>query len=161
MASTKCSYCGKETEESVRACLGCGTSLEIPRNVDYPWVAREETLSGALKVAGGLVVIVGFAAGSAHDLFVGIHIIVAGLALFVAGLVDSKKTERQLKSDAALEHQFQTAVSLEVIGDLEAALAIYRDLASKHPDTRVGRNAKNAIVSMLESRARVSRLAEG
>jgi len=75
-----------------------------------------------------------------------------GIFQIVTGLIDSRKTQEEIVAERALEVEFQKAVGLEARGDILLARAIYHELCAKFPDTKVGRDAKNALASMAAHR---------
>lgn len=107
---------------------------------------------GGLWFLGGTAVTVGsYAASASGGFLVAYGAILWGLAEFLYGFVNRKKSSEQMENceaeDAAYEALAEGA-RLETQGQHAAALALYQKIAELHPDTPVGRDALASIKNL-------------
>jgi hypothetical protein len=157
MCATKCGYCGKPCDNSSINCPGCGTPLKEPvlsAVRPYPAAAKSKMVRGIFWLTGGsLVTFASFAAATPGGTYwVSWGAIAYGIFQIVTGLLDCRKTQEEIIAERALEIEFQKAVMVEARGDILLARAIYHDLSTKFPNTKIGRDAKNALASMAAHR---------
>jgi TolA-binding protein len=58
-----------------------------------------------------------------------------------------------LKEDAELQKKFDKAVKLEAKGDYEQALALYRQIIQRWPDTGIANDSQTCIAAIEKRRA--------
>jgi hypothetical protein len=158
----KCSYCGRESEDSVFFCPGCGTALVSGVGGGDPSGASVENdpqgahasklmRQGILWFAGGAVVTFISYSAAIHaggGYFVAYGAIIFGLVQIFRGLGASSRSETRLEASQLLD----VAARLEGT-DPSKSVAIYEDILHRFPGTPQSAEAQRNLQTLASQPA--------